>query len=53
LTISFSSMGLRTSGGTGTQTIGVCDIYKRQYSVTIIPAGKVNWSVNPGAIACP
>jgi prepilin-type N-terminal cleavage/methylation domain-containing protein len=51
--VSFSSMGLRTSGGTGTQTIGVCDIYKRQYSVTIIPAGKVNWSINPGGVACP
>ena len=53
VTVSFSSMGLRTSGGTGTQTIGVCDTYKRQYSVTIIPAGKVNWSVNPSGVSCP
>jgi prepilin-type N-terminal cleavage/methylation domain-containing protein len=54
VTVSFSSMGLRTSGGTGTQTIGVCDAYKRQYSVTIIPTGKVNWSVdNLSGIPCP
>jgi prepilin-type N-terminal cleavage/methylation domain-containing protein len=53
VTVSFSSMGLRTSGGTGTQTIGVCDAYKRQYSVTIIPTGKVNWSINSGGTPCP
>jgi prepilin-type N-terminal cleavage/methylation domain-containing protein len=51
--ISFSSLGLRTSGGTGTQMIGVCDTYKRQYSVTIIPSGKVNWSVNSSGTPCP
>lgn len=53
VTVSFSSMGLRTSGGTGAQTIGVCDAYKRQYSVTIIPTGKVNWSINSGGTPCP
>ena len=53
ITVSFSSMGLRTSGGTGVQTIGVCDTYGRQYSVTVIPAGKVNWTVNPGGTPCP
>jgi prepilin-type N-terminal cleavage/methylation domain-containing protein len=53
VTVSFSSMGFRTSGGTGVQTIGVCDRYKRQYSVTIIPSGKVNWSVDPGGTPCP
>jgi prepilin-type N-terminal cleavage/methylation domain-containing protein len=53
VTVSFSSLGIRTSGGTGTQSIGVCDIYKRQYSVTIIPSGKVNWSVNPTGTPCP
>jgi prepilin-type N-terminal cleavage/methylation domain-containing protein len=53
VTVSFSSMGLRTTGGTGTQSIGVCDIYKRQYSVSIIPSGKVNWSVNPTGTPCP
>jgi prepilin-type N-terminal cleavage/methylation domain-containing protein len=53
VTVSFSSMGLRTSGGTGVQTVGVCDTYGRQYSVTIIPAGKVNWSVNAGGTPCP
>jgi len=47
VTVSFSSLGLRTSAGTGVQTIGVCDAYGNQYSVTIIPTGKVNWSVNP------
>jgi Tfp pilus assembly protein FimT len=51
VTVSFSSLGLRTSGGTGLQTIGVCDRYKRQYAVTIIPSGKVNWSEN--ATSCP
>jgi prepilin-type N-terminal cleavage/methylation domain-containing protein len=51
--VSFSSRGTRTSAGTGTQTIGVCDTYKRQYSVTIIPTGKVNWSVNSSGTPCP
>lgn len=51
--VSFSSMGIRTSGGTGTQSIGVCDIYKRQYSVSVVPSGKVNWSVNPTGTPCP
>jgi len=51
--VSFSSMGTRTSGGTGTQTIGVCDTYKRQYSVTIIPTGKVNWSMDSSGPPCP
>lgn len=53
VTVSFSSMGLRTTAGTGVQTIGVCDRYNRQYSVTIAPTGKVNWTVNPGATPCP
>ena len=53
VTVSFSSMGLRTSGGTGVQTIGICDNYGRQYSVTVIPSGKVNWSVNSGGTPCP
>lgn len=53
VTVSFSSMGLRTSGGTGTQSIGVCDGYKRQYSVVVVPSGKVNWSVNPTGTPCP
>jgi prepilin-type N-terminal cleavage/methylation domain-containing protein len=53
VTVSFSSMGVRTSAGTGTQTIGVCDSYGRQYSVTIIPSGKVNWSPNGGGTPCP
>ena len=51
--VSFSSLGMRTTGGTGTQTIGVCDTYRRQYSVSIIPSGKVNWSNNPSGTACP
>ena len=53
VTVSFSSLGLRTTGGTGTQTIGVCDTYQRQYSVVIIPSGKVQWSINPSGTACP
>jgi len=53
VTVSFSSLGLRTTGGTGTQTIGVCDTYQRQYSVVIIPSGKVQWSVNSSGTACP
>lgn len=52
-TVSFSSLGLRTSGGTGTQSVGVCDAYKRQYSVSIAPSGKVNWSRNSTATSCP
>lgn len=53
VTVSFSSLGIKTSGGTGTQSIGVCDIYKRQYSVSVIPSGKVSWSVNPTGTPCP
>jgi prepilin-type N-terminal cleavage/methylation domain-containing protein len=53
VTVSFSSLGIRTSGGTGLQTIGVCDRYNRQYSVTIIPTGKVNWSINSSGTPCP
>ena len=53
VTVSFSSMGVRTSGGTGVQTIGLCDTYGRQYSVSIIPSGKVNWSVNSSGTPCP
>lgn len=51
VTVSFSSLGIRTNGGTGVQTIGVCDRYKRQYLVTIIASGKVNWS--PSTTPCP
>jgi len=53
VTVSFSSMGVRTSGGTGVQTIGLCDTYGVQYSVTIIPSGKVNWSTNSSGTPCP
>lgn len=53
VTVSFSSMGIRTSGGTGAQAIGVCDIYKRQYSVSVVPSGKVNWSVDSTGNPCP
>ena len=53
VTVSFSSLGMRTTGGTGTQTIGVCDTYQRQYSVSIIPAGKVQWSIYPSGTPCP
>jgi len=53
VTVSFSSMGTRTSAGTGVQTIGLCDRYARQYSVTILPSGKVNWSVNSSGTPCP
>ena len=53
ITVSFSSMGLRTSGGTGIQTIGMCNNYKLQYSITIVPVGKVNWSTDPSATSCP
>ncbi|WP_455378379.1 pilus assembly FimT family protein [Petrachloros mirabilis] len=51
--VSFSSLGIRTSAGTGTQTIGVCDMYNRQYSISIIPSGKVNWSINASGTPCP
>jgi len=53
VTVSFSSLGVKTSGGTATQTFGVCDINKRQYSVQIIPAGRVNWSPTATATPCP
>jgi len=54
ITVSFSPMGLRTSaGGAGVQTIGVCNREKLQYSVTIVPVGKINWSTNPSATPCP
>ncbi|WP_455387997.1 pilus assembly FimT family protein [Petrachloros mirabilis] len=53
VTVSFSSLGTRTSGGTGVQTIGVCGSYGEQYSVTIVPTGKVNWSLNSSGTPCP
>ena len=52
ITVSFSSMGLRTSGGASITTIGICNAQKLQYSVTVIPAGKVNWSTTPSATPC-
>lgn len=53
VTVSFSSLGVKTSGGTGTQTFGVCDVKKQQYSVQIIPSGRVNWAPTPTATPCP
>jgi prepilin-type N-terminal cleavage/methylation domain-containing protein len=53
ITVSYSSLGLRTSGGTGIQTIVVCDAYSRQYAVTVLPTGKVNWSTNQVVTPCP
>jgi type II secretion system protein H len=53
VTVSFSSMGQRISGGTAVNTIGICNVDKLQYSVTIIPVGKVNWSTNASATPCP
>jgi len=53
ITVSFSSMGLRTSGGTGITTFGLCNADKLQYSVTVIPVGKVSWSTNQSATPCP
>jgi len=53
VTVSFSSLGVRTNGGTGMQTFGVCDINKQQYSVQIFPAGRVNWYPTPTATPCP
>ena len=53
VTVSFSSLGVKTSGGTATQTFGVCDVKKQQFSVQIIPAGRVNWSATPTATPCP
>ncbi|MDH5253937.1 MAG: GspH/FimT family pseudopilin [Nitrospira sp.] len=52
ITVSFSSMGFRTSAGTGIQTIGLCNTAKLQYSVSIIPAGKVNWQTAPTTTPC-
>lgn len=51
ITITFSSLGVRTSGGTTSQTISVCNVYRHQYDVRIIPAGKVNWF--PAGGGCP
>jgi len=51
--VSFSSLGIRTSAGVGVQTIGVCNAQKLQYSVTVIPVGKVNWSTTPSVTPCP
>ena len=53
VTVSFSSLGVKTSGGTAAQTFGVCDTNNVQYSVTVIPAGRVNWSAIPTATPCP
>jgi prepilin-type N-terminal cleavage/methylation domain-containing protein len=53
VTVSFSSLGVKTSGGTGTQTFGVCDVKKRQYSIQVIPSGRVNWLPTSTATPCP
>ena len=53
VTVSFSSLGVKTSAGTGTQSFGVCDANNVQYSVTIIPTGRVNWSASSTATPCP
>lgn len=52
-TVSFSSLGLRTSAGTGIQTLGVCNAKKVQQIVNIYPAGKVDWSATPSTTLCP
>ena len=53
VTVSFSSLGIRTSGGTTTQAFGVCDDNRYQYSVQIIPAGRINWSPTSTGTPCP
>ncbi len=53
VTVSFSSLGIRTSGGTATQTFGICNRNGQQYSIQVIPAGRVSWSVAPTATPCP
>jgi hypothetical protein len=54
VTVSFSSLGMRTSsGGTGVQTVAICNAKKMQYTVTIIPLGKVNWSPTSSTTPCP
>jgi len=52
--VSFSSMGMRTSDGTQTVKIGVCNPQKLQYSVVITPVGKVNWATTAAdSTPCP
>jgi len=51
-TVSFSSLGVKTSAGTGNQDIRVCNAQKLQYLVTIIPVGKVSWSTTPSGTPC-
>ncbi len=51
VTVTFSSLGVRTSGGTTNQTISVCNAFRQRYDVRIIPAGKVNWFSSNGG--CP
>ena len=51
--VSFSSLGVKTSGGTATQTFGVCNAKKLQYSIQIIPAGRVNWLPTSTTTPCP
>jgi Tfp pilus assembly protein FimT len=53
VTVSFSSLGIRTSGGTAIQTFGICNRTNQQYSIQVIPAGRVSWSTTPTATPCP
>ncbi|MDH5640888.1 MAG: prepilin-type N-terminal cleavage/methylation domain-containing protein [Nitrospira sp.] len=55
VTMTFSSMGQRTSGGTGGQNVGICNLDKLQYTVKVLPMGKVDWEPKqePGATPCP
>ena len=42
ITVSFSSLGTRTSAGNAMQTVALCNSYHQQYEVQIITAGKVS-----------
>lgn len=53
VTVSFSSLGTRSSAGTGTQSFGLCNVSGVQYSVLVALSGRVSWQAASTATPCP
>lgn len=53
VTVSFSSLGTRSSAGTGMQSFGICNSMGVQYSVQVALSGRVNWLPTATGTPCP
>lgn len=49
-TVTFSPLGLRSSGGAGNQTFQITGSNGTVYTVVVAPSGKVNWCKS---VSCP